>query len=424
MWALTPYKTIKLVHAVRQPLATPELGIVLEQRSFGDTFVNIGRNIAFSRKSTGRVELYAAWPDPVDTAVRGQRPTQPSDFAAGSTNPVPVTRSSLPVHLNRPGGGPDWLVVNERQELGDRKHKVITYEAEATTKFTEYFTRTVTKNPSGDALVVDEYGDTHAPCCRIGPSSRRPSSSARRASPRPGPAGPARNRHGRSPGTALLVLHDDAARVIPVATPLEVIFVETPVSRFSKLPKTLVAPATARPASVTINRAVPTFGWNRTYTIPLDSSPNSTHSTTSTRDGATLRIYLERPWWSSGVGEKLGVVYYPGGENATADDIPAALVPFVTQWGADPTVSSPALPTPLPIASAFPNAVGGESNLFLDEVPHIDGQADQLVAVAAHEVAFDTDQNLWYADVRIVRGSSPPARTRWRTRQSRAASGN
>ena len=211
---------------------------------------------------------------------------------------------------------------------------------------------------------------------------------------------------GRAKGTALLVLHDDAARVIPVATPLEVIFVETPVSRFSKLPKTLVAPATARPASVTINRAVPTFGWNRTYTIPLDSSPNSTHSTTSTRDGATLRIYLERPWWSSGVGEKLGVVYYPGGENATADDIPAALVPFVTQWGADPTVSSPALPTPLPIASAFPNAVGGDSNLFLDEVPHIDGQADQLVAVAAHEVAFDIDQNLWYADVRIAAGSS------------------
>jgi hypothetical protein len=48
--------------------------------------------------------------------------------------------------------------------------------------------------------------------------------------------------------------------------------------------------------------------------------------------GGGLRVYLDRPWFSSGDGEQLAVVLYPQ-PNA---EIPDNVKPYVTQWGLDP----------------------------------------------------------------------------------------
>ena len=73
-------------------------------------------------------------------------------------------------------------------------------------------------------------------------------------------------------------------------------------------------PATPRPLYV-----IPTFRW--------EDSPQGRR-----RIGGGLRIYLERPWFSSGMGEQLAVVLF-------GHDYPAILEPaklYVTQWGLDP----------------------------------------------------------------------------------------
>ena len=57
----------------------------------------------------------------------------------------------------------------------------------------------------------------------------------------------------------------------------------------------------------------------------------------SIRRGNGLRVYLERPWFSSGEGELLGVVVgRPHPAEQPFPNLPDALIGFVSQWGQDP----------------------------------------------------------------------------------------
>ena len=77
--------------------------------------------------------------------------------------------------------------------------------------------------------------------------------------------------------------------------------------------------STAQPEAPKVLYVIPTFKW--------ESTPQG-HK----RVGGGLRVYLDRPWYSSGDGEQLAVVLYP---NAKAN-LPEKAKPFVTQWGLDP----------------------------------------------------------------------------------------
>jgi hypothetical protein len=107
-------------------------------------------------------------------------------------------------------------------------------------------------------------------------------------------------------------------------------------------------------------------------------------------------VYLERPWWSTGDEERLGVVcWHPrSGDNGT---LPINTVaPYVTQWGFDPVFKSanvPAQPTP----KCFPRATKTRSDgkLTLEE-------SSATVDVAGHDVGFDSDRNLWYCDIQVT----------------------
>jgi hypothetical protein len=184
---------------------------------------------------------------------------------------------------------------------------------------------------------------------------------------------------------------------------LEVSFIEQPVSRFSPSTETLHVNASARPAAPKIDRVVPTFLW---VDVPQSSVSPPQRKVTSARDGSTFRVYLQRPWWTSGQDEKLGVVLSPGAATASATDVPKVLQPYVTQWGADPAVASATLPNPLPSYNAFPMAINTDAGLFLDELPHADGQPDHKVAVAIHAVDYDDGQQLWFSDVQVATGSA------------------
>ena len=144
---------------------------------------------------------------------------------------------------------------------------------------------------------------------------------------------------------------------------------------------------------------VPTFGWT------LNRAPGGA-LIESNRPGSTLRVYLRRPWWTSGAGEKLGVVLFPGGVNGTHTKVPDDLVPYATQWGSDPAYGGFPLPAPLPRFASFPEASSTARGLFLDELPHRPGATDRLFDVAVHDVGFDAEQDLWYCDIRFDAGAA------------------
>lgn len=144
----------------------------------------------------------------------------------------------------------------------------------------------------------------------------------------------------------------------------------------------------ARPEMPKYLYAVPVFEW--------DTSPGTPGVVTRQRKGGGLRIYLDRPWFSSGDGELLGVVFQEG-TNFLSFDV--AFRRLVTIWGADPAWHA----NPAPDQAQkihFQNVVNDESGKLLQEDPNAD------VTVVGYKVEFDAERRLWFADIQIDTGNS------------------
>lgn len=105
----------------------------------------------------------------------------------------------------------------------------------------------------------------------------------------------------------------------------------------------MVCPATVVPPPPNVDFVMPQYRWLQ----------NSSGHTAHERVGGCFRVWLNRPWFSSGVDERLAVVCWPpemfdksflkrSVHAAVADfcginrDPPVFLEPFVTRWGLDP----------------------------------------------------------------------------------------
>lgn len=150
------------------------------------------------------------------------------------------------------------------------------------------------------------------------------------------------------------------------------------------VPLVVDVPSSARPVAPDVAYVVPTFGWERNDATGVKSS---------VRFGNGLRVYLNRPWYSSGVDELLGVVLWPEAEPDPDDAARETYKPYFTQWGADPIWASGDL-NPLPRTGDFGAAVATASGLSLDET-------SLVVDVAGHTVVFDESRGLWYCDVEL-----------------------
>ena len=63
---LTPYRRLTLVHAVRQPLLTPEFQSFTPLRNLGESVATFSGTLQVHRKSTDKVDFLAEWDEPVD----------------------------------------------------------------------------------------------------------------------------------------------------------------------------------------------------------------------------------------------------------------------------------------------------------------------------------------------------------------------
>ncbi len=139
----------------------------------------------------------------------------------------------------------------------------------------------------------------------------------------------------------------------------------------------VIVPASARPRPPKICDMVPIFLWSR----QVDEAGNST----SVRSSG-LRLFLERPWLSSGPGELLAVLY---GSQAT-------------RWARDPLMET----MPLPRGPELEHA-RGTLLTFKDLVmPHSGSLAQSgQVGAAAYPVSLD-ETGLAFADIGIDPGDS------------------
>lgn len=141
-------------------------------------------------------------------------------------------------------------------------------------------------------------------------------------------------------------------------------------------------PSTARPVAPLLEYVIPSFNWLKNATGKME-----THIRTG-----NVRVYMKRPWFSSGEGEQIAVVL------ARNNNFTPELAKYCTIWGKDPLFYGGELNSsnfPTPDQATFPFAANYEVSLAINEANGI------RVAAAAYNVLYDQERQLYYADIPI-----------------------
>jgi hypothetical protein len=368
-WMLTPPTLLTLVHAVQQPIGRPqftalniehedpkwlanplqsdrlrgrddpqELTTITAWRRPGDTTATLQGALRIHGASTAKVNLTAAWTDPVD-ALDTPAPGERAFSAPVDELPLPRPREG---YLRAPGTASRLVGYYDPEHdqiamvrSGDKTGKAAESEM--------YFT---------DAGPTHELGDTRRHLVRY---------------------------------TA--VAASRYREYFPQDTGLD--FTRTSESVLVDVP------ASARPLAPDVVYVVPTFGWQR---------QTDTNMKRSVRFGGGLRVYLKRPWFSSGTGELLGVALWSTLDGALNDAQRDKFKPFFTQWGMDPIWQTAGL-SGVPTVNNFPDAVERDFGVSLEESSaRLAADQPGRVDVVGFTPQFDASRGLWFADLTIDLG--------------------
>jgi hypothetical protein len=376
-WMLTPFHEIFLVHATQQPILTPQwvcieelpetsLGVgnppdctvqdpraeSVRHRHYGDTTSTIDGTLAIHRPSTEEIDIQAEWREPIDHPSKPMTSESLDDwlFVKGSAAPFEVKISYVPSRDPGPVVGrsiPEPGEEEEMENLADISDVLLSQPASLEMPVLPEARGVVDpgneNNIAGGAEPIDgkvferavpnvQANAVRQPNVGPPPYDERPHRCAA-VPPPPPPANYGQrfrfqglHRFGDTKYRCVSYTAIGTSRYREYFRPMQ--DEETVLLQNGKLPPrwTRSSPPimldilnTAQPEAPKVLYVIPTFKW--------EASPQGHR-----RVGGGLRVYLDRPWYSSGNGEQLAVVLYP---DARAD-LPEKAKAFVTQWGLDP----------------------------------------------------------------------------------------
>jgi hypothetical protein len=187
-------------------------------------------------------------------------------------------------------------------------------------------------------------------------------------------------------------------------------------------PVTLDIPSSSRPAGVDVLDTVPLLRWERMV------EPAQPFAIRSVRRSG-VRIWVSRPWFSSGDGELLGVLtfnpYEPDPQNPGHSRLKSVQVRdnATSLWGKDPIVvaggdvgglTAATNPPLMPLRELVLNAVNqgplpidptpGRPVAVADDVPLVDHAGLPVVRVFGYKPEYDNDSRRWFVDVSVEDG--------------------
>ena len=336
-WMFTPFHEITLVHATQHPLEQPEFIDLAVDRERDSTLAYLRGLIGLHAPSTAKLDLLASWNEERDDLA-----LPAPDTVAGTAHvmEIPIDLRGQPIAVSH-YEAPDRFVLLLEDD------RMLTLDAEGCAQ-----TAQALRNPPAAPL--------------------SPQAAARREKNRL----LAEKIAGQDFGDTKY----RRVRYRPAATSR---FREYfPPAFWNDLSRTgaeveLDVLATARPAAPRLRYVLPTFGW---------ATEDDGATLASRRVGGGLRIFLERPWFSSGDGELLAIVlgqYMP----ERKDDA----YRYSTYWGRDPLFL--AAPPELPQAKLFPGAALVQTGVQLSELP------TRTVTVVAYRPQWDETCGLWTVDL-------------------------
>jgi hypothetical protein len=357
---ITPVHKLRLIHAVREPLRAPDISNFAPLfRLVGDTKVFVGCEAAFDPASTSRLELRASWEDHDDAAnlpsprlisrtasvltvdLAAAAESQPRgvtvDHERGAVivepHPLPAIETSIQQKIAkvvaaqrrlRDAGAPDdqasdgtFITVAGREPL--QPHWA---ELQKVCETVADVAKEHMFDPSNPADTPFDREATAVNKAALALKQSVGAAMSHLAAPHPG-HDPGDPKH-RNITYQWHAVSRFAAHYGSKSDDAELRFVK------SGTPVTASAPSSAQPAPPKIIRVVPSFEWVR------ETSPAGVRIH---ERRAGLRVYLERPWFSSGDGELLAVVV---GFGIPAP--PSIQRGTITRWARDPAWITGGLP--------------------------------------------------------------------------------
>ena len=149
--------------------------------------------------------------------------------------------------------------------------------------------------------------------------------------------------------------------------------------------------STAAPERPQLDYVVPTFRWT------TEMGASLAHVTRRRAPGG-LRIYMKRPWFSSGNDERLAVILCPSGGRPVHPAVRAC----ITSWGFNPLKQSDLMP-PHPLVTDLKDAEHESCEMQVptawvsDEIP----ATDSSIVVASYPVQLEPRRSLVYCDLEL-----------------------
>jgi hypothetical protein len=394
-WMMSPPREFELVHAVQQPVDAPVIKTIYPDRDFGETFVDIHTKFVVHGESTEKVNFQAKWTEPIDDGI---------SVEINDAKPGRNIISDILIQYNDDtltfGNIPDTSFIPIHNQLKTmEKIQAIPLQKMQLRTEVEY-----TKNPQPDAVKLNKvYQTQNSKFQKIG--------NDRKIAPL------------NLVNTVKFDLAEakfDFLKIIDLRRkPLthhfgdtkhrwvdyqmiaatryqeyfDKIFKKNPQlsnTRESLWHEKINILSSARPQLPEIDYVIPTFEWRKT---------KNNDSMRHRRMGGGLRIYIKRPWYSTGVDEMLGVILPPkpsGNINMGLSGINAsAYTDTYTHWAIDPILYS------TQTEKASPQPEDFRLNPVLDDALQYPGFENKKAQVAAYPVQFDEDKQMWFADIAI-----------------------
>jgi len=385
-WMVSPSREMELVHAVQQPVDKPEILAIYPDRDFNQTLARINTRFDIHGESTEKVVFQAKWVDPLDDGISVHIKEK------SGTNTI----ADIPIHYHddkiTKGTIPDTKVVADptRKQL----------ELKPKLQFTKRSASQFKVEPQPGATRVNKLYKPQLVLLnkfKKGKSSQQISMVDRlkldilepklsfihtinlRIKPLEQYFGDTKHRWVDFKLNAVSRYREYFDKILTENPDLNTLRESDWVEKVNIL-------SSARPHAPELDYIIPTFEWKKTA---------HTSKMIHQRLGGGLRIFIKRPWFSSGVDEKLAVLI-PYEKDSFR--IVGRATPYsqdYTNWGIDPLLFA-AKPS-----GNSPNIQNFRFSPEVDQGLAYPDTSKKKATAVAYPVHFDTERQLWYCDIAL-----------------------
>lgn len=385
-WMLSPSREIELVHAVQQPVIEPVIKALIPHRNYGDTIANINTRFLIHGESTEKVEFQAKWKESFDDGISvtiGQIEGRNSipDISVSYVDDL-ITKGTIPTFSKLEIQSDPKLIFKPHAQLEMRTTNEFKIDPQPESlKINNLYKAQITslgkiqkeklEAPKNIAnrlkfdIIESRFGFLQLIEPRIEPLVQN--------------FGDTKHRWVDYSIVASSRYSDYFDKILKQYKELNTV-------RESKWIEKINILSTTRPKIPEIDYIIPTFEW-----IKSQDQDTIQHQ----RLGGGLRIFLKRPWFSTGDDEKLGIILPPApSKNPGIAAVASGYTVNFTHWGIDPLHNSTQPDLLSPSSEDF------RLNPTIENVQYPD-MGNTRALVVAYPVHFDDERQQWFCDMAI-----------------------